>query len=871
MTSATASHRTLDYLRGCIEAEHAASEYRILDSKAVLPLESGSVPFDDVSITLPMTARAQNWAKARESAGSGQVIFAGWPLVRGRSRENGKNSEVAAALLFTEVALTRTDAGAFRVAPTSRSIDLDAAALKLLGCTADDIEQLLRDYAAEIRPGSERALAQAFQFLRRVGLIGDDCNPDALGVLDQTTIMSNTAIVWASDADQSPFTRLLVDDLDALRKKSVSELMVGPLGVLLGQNRTLEGSLHPTPAVVATTLEQERAICSAMSSNLTVVTGPPGTGKSQVLANTVAAALAAGQSVLLASKNNHAIDVVYDRVARMHEDSVPIRAGKRALRAETARAMGVALSKDRPDPSGVTVAIQEWHRIRSLVERPYQEIAERTQLEIQVESARTAVELSRQGMPDDVTVDPKLVDVDLLATSIGAARRRFREHERLPSRWFWQKRRKRAAERELDEAVLTVSLLMGDGAQEATRRARTDGPEAVLTLATKVVELLTRRNNLHRLETALSLLPDLREADQAISASFATRQPAASKLFGATWRERLRPRAPSRANARQYQAGLAARAESGSGIGPLRDQLPGVLEFFPVWAVTSLAAGGWFPLTAGLFDLVIIDEASQSDIASALPLLYRAKRAMVVGDPNQLTHITSLGAGADKHLAEKHGLSDVDHSRYSYRDNSLYALAASRSGAEPIFLNRHFRSHPDVIGFSNEEFYGGRLEVETNTDGFLPGPAFQWRDVPGQYRPGPGGRSAKNFPEAEAVMELLGVILEELAGTEKTVGIVTPFAAQRDLLRELKGDRYAEITIDTAHGFQGDERDVMIFSPTVAQGAPSGLVCFAANPNLLNVALTRARARTIVVGDQAFARGSQFLLSKLASYAQRIK
>ena len=78
------------------------------------------------------------------------------------------------------------------------------------------------------------------------------------------------------------------------------------------------------------------------------------------------------------------------------------------------------------------------------------------------------------------------------------------------------------------------------------------------------------------------------------------------------------------------------------------------------------------------------------------------------------------------------------------------------------------------------------------------------------------------------------------------------------------------ITIDTAHGFQGDERDVMIFSPTVTEGVPPGLVRFAANPNLLNVALTRARARTIVVGDLEFASGSDSLLASLASYAGRI-
>ena len=65
-------------------------------------------------------------------------------------------------------------------------------------------------------------------------------------------------------------------------------------------------------------------------------------------------------------------------------------------------------------------------------------------------------------------------------------------------------------------------------------------------------------------------------------------------------------------------------------------------HLFPCWAVTSLAARGRVPFTAGHFDLVVIDEASQCDIASALPLLFRAKRSVIIGDPQQLRHITAL-------------------------------------------------------------------------------------------------------------------------------------------------------------------------------------------------------------------------------------
>ena len=228
---------------------------------------------------------------------------------------------------------------------------------------------------------------------------------------------------------------------------------------------------------------------------------------------------------------------------------------------------------------------------------------------------------------------------------------------------------------------------------------------------------------------------------------------------------------------------------------------------------------------------------------------------MVVGDPHQLAHITSLGAGVDDALAKKHGLDDDTHAAFGYRDTSLYDLAARHVAGEPIFLNRHFRSHPTVVAFSNEMFYASRLVVETDPARFLPGQPFRWFDVAGKYEPGPSGRSARNPVEAQAVVDVLDVVLREDWAAGRSVGVVTPFAPQRELLRSLIEARFPteQITVDTADGFQGDERDIMIFSPTVTAGAPAGTVRFAANANLLNVTLTRW-AKMIVVGDLEFAR-----------------
>ena len=89
----------------------------------------------------------------------------------------------------------------------------------------------------------------------------------------------------------------------------------------------------------------------------------------------------------------------------------------------------------------------------------------------------------------------------------------------------------------------------------------------------------------------------------------------------------------------------------------------------------------------------------------------------------------------------------------------------------------------------------------------------------------------------------------------------------RDLVARRLPDLAAQLTIDTADGFQGDERDVMIMSPVISQETPPHLARFAGRPNRVNVAITRARARLIIVGDRNACLASPTVLAELASHA----
>ena len=161
-------------------------------------------------------------------------------------------------------------------------------------------------------------------------------------------------------------TGMLVQDLKLMCEKP-GALGSGPTGVMLGLAPAQQGtSLVPHPTLLPSTLTQDRAVASAMSNLFTVVTGPPGTGKSQVLVNTISAAVARGQKVLFASKNNQAVDVVFERLALTSDDPCIVRAGAKGKRGEVASRISSILAVP-PKEGDASAARERWHEIRSEV------------------------------------------------------------------------------------------------------------------------------------------------------------------------------------------------------------------------------------------------------------------------------------------------------------------------------------------------------------------------------------------------------------------------------------------------------------------------------------------------------------------------
>jgi very-short-patch-repair endonuclease len=304
-----------------------------------------------------------------------------------------------------------------------------------------------------------------------------------------------------------------------------------------------------------------------------------------------------------------------------------------------------------------------------------------------------------------------------------------------------------------------------------------------------------------------------------------------------------------------------------------------VLRHRPVWAISTLSVSSRVPLVAGLFDYVIFDEASQCDIASALPLLGRARSAVIVGDPTQLGFIPQLSQRQEHALMDAAGLGRSGRHLVAQSNNSLFAFVRQRDVAQWHFLADQFRSTPDIVAYLNDEFYEGRLLPSQDPrrvrlpNGYKPGIA--WHDVPGQASREDGG--SVNHSEADAILQVLTEMIRE-RGFTGSIGVLSPFNSQVGLLiRRIRAaitepeQERVKLRVSTIDKFQGGEVDVILFSLVVAEGVHAATLGFYARERRrLNVAISRARALCLIFGDKSFVQRSGIaLLVRLAEWTGR--
>ncbi|WP_280252446.1 AAA domain-containing protein [Nocardia abscessus] len=627
----------------------------------------------------------------------------------------------------------------------------------------------------------------------------------------------NAAVLFRVRRSSNPTSKLL-DDFDSIEQQ-VSKIKDTALAALSPD--LSERTRHETetrPFQLATPLPcneaQEAVLRSAMSRRLTIATGPPGTGKSQLVTNLVATAVTNSQTVLVASTNNQAVDEVWDRCEKLSSGSM-IRTGNVEYRRVTEESLRALLKASAPESTPTTTATALRHAEQILgiqhdllrdvarVERELLDLgrvreAQATRLHLSVADLVSRLEGTRA---DSIARQAKRVSTARLFPNA--------RQSRLLRRWRIPESAEPAAER---CAALAEFAIAEHGWRALRERIDHIPVDTELLNSLRAAEYAVREASTASLDNTVRSNAELghRAITDLIDAN----------ADGRTWRA-------------------------------IKTALPVVRA----WAVSTLSARYFTPAPA-LFDLVVIDEASQCSIPQILPLLFRARRALIIGDPMQLPHIAGLDADEEARAARSSdvSLAWLESHRMSYRRHSGFR-AGERAAGGHLLLDEHFRCHPSIAELVNELFYEGRLTVMTDVRGrptIADRAPIHWTHVAGAAEQPLSGKSWINRAEVNTVVTAVRFLLEPgRMADDTTVGVVTPFKAQAEVIRQQLGRNFDHVRVGTVHTFQGGECDIMIYSLVAAPGMPSGSVNWIDNQlNLWNVAITRARSHLVMVGNR---------------------
>jgi len=228
-----------------------------------------------------------------------------------------------------------------------------------------------------------------------------------------------------------------------------------------------------------------------------------------------------------------------------------------------------------------------------------------------------------------------------------------------------------------------------------------------------------------------------------------------------------------------------------------------------------------------LYDYLIIDEASQVDLVAGSLALSCAKNVVIVGDLKQLPHI--VDNRLQKSMTEIFNQYTL-HPAYNYENSLLLSTSMLFHDLPQTLLKEHYRCHPLIIDFCNKKFYNDELVILSQFKGDEP-PLILYKTAEGNHARGQYNQRQIDVIQNEILVNL----------TKRDVGIISPYRDQVKRLNDIV-DESLGIEIDTVHKYQGREKDIIVLTTVVNKKND-----FVDNPNLLNVAISRAKNQLYVV------------------------
>lgn len=609
-------------------------------------------------------------------------------------------------------------------------------------------------------------------------------------VFDYFQSVANARAKTAKTADDKQIAANVVKQLKELPVLSSSALQAYCSGS--NEARSVgEGLIYP----FGINESQLMAVEQAFSSQISLIEGPPGTGKTQTILNILANILLRGQTVAVLSNNNAAVENVYEKLGKSGLDYLVAKLGNRDNR-DDFFAQVLPVPPGEPEPAPPMAEIQAvLERLKRLLHDHNQAAQLKAEIdELNIERRYLQQWQKENGIQPSVSLakyrlSPRKA-TDLMAYLAHLAGQRLRLKDRFEL--FFKFRIFRTKPLANEEARLSFfNALQSHFYDELLRKKEGD--------LRRCNEALVRGDFVALLE-ALTL--------------------GSMRLL-------------------KYRLHEQIRDSHSFDVKTYRKQFDAFVKRFPILGssthsiINSIAPGA-------VLDYVIIDEASQQDIVPGILALGCAKNLIVVGDSKQLAHIpAATGLAAP--------LAPYDCERYSLLDSCMQVFG---NALPKTLLKEHYRCHPRIIQFCNQQFYADALVPMTEDKGEAP-----LRLV--VTAKGNHARKNINLREVDSLLKVLEDDGEGAWVDGDGRGFIAPFRAQARLSKDYLPE---DFVTDTVHKFLGRECDEIVFSTVLDKkryNQERDRLSFVDAPRMINVAVSRAKHRfTLVTGDEVFARNN---------------
>lgn len=545
-------------------------------------------------------------------------------------------------------------------------------------------------------------------------------------------------------------------------------------------------------------LSQKQAVDNALNNRLSVIEGPPGTGKTQTILNIIANAVIKGETVAIVSSNNSATANVLEKLGKYGVDFIAAYLGNSANK----EAFIAGQKEELPElklwrlPDDAYSSLQEILRTASV--ELDEKLEKKNQLS-KLQAEYDALEKEYEHYSDTEEAE----ETDGSSQAFGSG---------LPAEKILEFITEYELQEETAKKVGFFTRLMWFLRYRIRNYKLLKQPAEIVSAVGRKEYYLRKRQELS---------DSIAEIDKELEAfDFEQRMRDYATISMTLFKASL---------AKKYAYTHIRNAYTMDDLWKSSDLF---VKDYPVILSTT------YSLRSSLsgrfaYDYVIVDEASQVDLATGALAFSCAKKAVVVGDLKQLPNVVPQ---------EQKKMTDLIFQRYNLTSAFNYSGHSLLSAVMKLFpnipktmLREHYRCHPEIIGFCNQKFYQDELVILTQPSSDKQA-MMVYRTVKGNHARGHLNQRQIDVIREEVIPE------QKLNVSDGSIGIVTPYRIQADALKKTFAG--TQVKADTVDKFQGQERSAMIFSTV-----DNEIGEFTADPNRLNVAISRAINQFIVVTD----------------------